>query len=123
MTPDFAVSGWRSLHMLVCNATCSSADGVPIDTFLNLLLLSELRHLTTLPMPSSGQHDRKRASTGRRAHFIERDIATLWLVRFRSGDCEFVTNPVPTPNGICPATVSLGHAIREDMRSRCYANT
>jgi len=30
---------------------------------------------------------------------------------------------VPTPNDICPATVSLGHAIREDMRSRCYANT
>lgn len=30
---------------------------------------------------------------------------------------------VPMPNGICPATVSLGHAIREDIRSRCYANT
>jgi len=58
VTPDFAVSGWRSLHTLVCNATCSSADGVPIDTFVKLLLLSELGHLTTLPMPLSGQHDR-----------------------------------------------------------------
>ncbi len=29
---------------------------------------------------------------------------------------------VPTPDGICPATVSLGHVIREGMRSRCSAN-
>ena len=30
---------------------------------------------------------------------------------------------VPTPNGTCPATVTPEQAIREDMRSRCYANT
>jgi hypothetical protein len=29
------------------------------------------------------------------SHFIDCEIATLWLVRFRSEDCEFVTNPVP----------------------------
>jgi hypothetical protein len=57
------------------------------------------------------------------SHFIGSEIATLLLVSFRSHDCEFVTDPVPTPNGICPATVSLGQAIREDMRSGCYANT
>jgi hypothetical protein len=33
------------------------------------------------------------------------------------------TPPLPNPNGICPATVSLAHAIREDMRRRCFANT
>ena len=29
---------------------------------------------------------------------------------------------LPTPNGICPAKVSLGHAIREDKRSQRCAN-
>ena len=95
MTPDFAVSGWRSLHTLVCNATCSSADGVPIDIFLKLLLLSEFRHLTTLPCRYLGSMTVQNEHQLVGSHFIGSEVATLWLVRFRSNDCEFVTNPVP----------------------------